>query len=608
MPYLFFFILLFNLSLFAIDIDEHSSDLPLLHQSSIFIDESSSLTLDDVKMKKFIKNNKKFIVFGYIPNHTPWIKFTLTNISNKNIEKILEYDNKEAETIIIYDGNRTMKGGMVYITKKQKSLTPSFRLSFEAHESRTFYIKIYSKNKPLRGQFTLWKEVDFITYDLEDKIYRFSLLSMIFVLFIYNLFILIFTKDKAYLYYVGYLISLIVIMLYYSGLLSLYIISPEWTRILLKAHASVIIIFMTFAILFTQEFLELKQFKLLNRLLTWGNYSLPIVAFLSYDNWFIPKYAGFYFLLIGILIIFSGFYALIKNIPQARYYVFGWSIILLGIALYSLEVLGVYYLKENHLSYVAETSFVLEALLFSIALAHRIDITNQEKSLSDKKFIAFQQEEKYRLESLVSKKTHDLACTIEAKELLYKELNHRIKNNFMMIISLLKLQISRSKLEETKESLKITQNRIKSISNLYEMLLLNREEINIDTVHYLQKIYNNITMGFPQKVKINYHISHSLDVNQLIYVGLVFNELITNSFKYAFNEDDMGIIDATLYSNDKKIFFIIKDNGKGFKERRKNSLGLTIVESLVEGQLQGQLSIDSTKGTTIFMNWKLNID
>jgi two-component sensor histidine kinase len=174
----------------------------------------------------------------------------------------------------------------------------------------------------------------------------------------------------------------------------------------------------------------------------------------------------------------------------------------------------------------------------------------------------------------------------------------------MMILSLLKLQISRSNLREIKDSLKVTENRIKSIANLYEMLLLNNEDININTEHYLKKIYTNIAMNFQKEIEIEYDITHNIELDSLIYVGLVFNELVTNSFKYAF-PDNTGKIFLTLKEEDNKIFLSIKDNGQGFKERRKNSLGLTIVETLIEGQLLGELTINSEDSTEVFMSWKV---
>jgi len=171
-----------------------------------------------------------------------------------------------------------------------------------------------------------------------------------------------------------------------------------------------------------------------------------------------------------------------------------------------------------------------------------------------------------------------------------------------MILSLIKLQISRSVLVETKESLKVTENRIKAISNLYEILIFNNENLNIDTADYLKKIYLNISMNFQKDINIKYDIQHNIELDSLIYVGLVFNELITNSFKYAFPTDE-GKIFLTLKKENNKILLSIKDNGQGFKERRKNSLGLTIVETLIEGQLLGELSIKSNNGTEVSMRW-----
>ena len=415
--------------------------------------------------------------------------------------------------------------------------------------------------------------------------------------------ILLFTRDKAYFYYVLYLFSLILLTNYYSGIISYYLLSPTLAIFATKLHTTAATIYLVFCVLFTQEFLKTKQFKTVDKLLNFSLYLLAVLGILSYDNWILDSNTATFLVIIGIIIVYSGFHALYKGVQEAKYYVLGWMLMLISFSLFAFQGLGLYSLKDYPLSYILETTFVVEALLFSIALAHKIKITNEEKSLIDAKLIAFQKEEKENLNILVEKKTNELKLSLNEKEILYKELNHRVKNNFMMILSLLKLQISRSKLIEIKNALRVTENRIRSIANLYEMLVLNNEDINIDTENYLKKIYKDINTNIKQGIEIEYDIQYNIEFDSLIYVGLVFNELITNSFKYAF-PDDKGKIFLTLKKENNRVFLNIQDNGQGFKKREKNSLGLTIVEILIEGQLSGELTIDSNNGTKVFMSWK----
>ena len=597
-----FFILFLTTSLNAIEIDANSSNLSILDKASIFIDKTNSLNIEEIKNQNFKPNNKINLNLGYKPNTSLWIKFTLHNKKNTLLKKILEFSYKQTESVTLYSEKKTLKGGFLHYKENRKSLKPSFLLKLNKNESKTYYLEVKAKIKPLRATITLWNELDFINYNLTDKMYRFILLSMIIVLLIYNAMILLFTKDKAYLYYVIYLFSLMLLTNYYSGILSYYLLSPSLAIWATKLHTTAATIYLVPCILFTQEFLKTAQFKTLHKLLTLSLYILAILGILSYDNWILNSNTTMFLILIGTLIVYSGFHALYHGVQEAKYYVLGWSLMLMSFSLFAFQGVGLYSLKDYPLTYILETTFVIEALLFSIALAHKIKITNEEKALTDAKLISFQEKEKEYLNTLVKEKTYALKHSLNEKELLYKELNHRVKNNFMMILSLIKLQISRTVLVETKESLKVTENRIKAISNLYEILIFNNENLNIDTADYLKKIYLNISMNFQKDINIKYDIQHNIELDSLIYVGLVFNELITNSFKYAFPTDE-GKIFLTLKKENNKILLSIKDNGQGFKERRKNSLGLTIVETLIEGQLLGELSIKSNNGTEVSMRW-----
>jgi two-component sensor histidine kinase len=592
-----------NKILFAIDIDENSSNLSLLDKSSIFIDSSQTLTLQDIKQKKFTEHKSIDINLGYQANKTLWIQFTLHNKSNKSIIKTLEFENEETEHIILYQANEVLRGGFFYYDENRRSLTPSFLISLKSNESKIYYIQTLAQIKPLKANITLWNEIDFVKYDMKDRIYRFMFVGIIFVLLLYNLMILVFTRDKAYLYYSFYLFALIFYSNYYSGMLSFYLLSSEGAIWAIKIHTVASVFFVFFCLLFTKEFLQTKQFKNLNKIINITMYTLPFIAIFSYDNLVFNSHSVTSLLLIGLLLVYSGFYALYKGVEEAKYYVIGWTVMLISLTLFGFQAFGIYNLKEYSLTYLPEIAFVLETLLFSMALAHRIKLNNEEKLTLNAKLIAFQESEKADLNRLVEEKTNDLKFLLNEKEILYKELNHRVKNNFMMILSLLKLQISRIKISETKNALKITENRIKSIANLYEMLVLDTQEININTQEYLENIYHNISLNFDKEVEIHYEIDYNIALNSLIYIGLVFNELVTNSFKYAFLTKK-GKIFVTVKKVKKIIYLSIIDNGIGFTRGRKNTLGLIIVETLIEGQLEGKLSINASLGTEVNISWK----
>jgi two-component sensor histidine kinase len=417
--------------------------------------------------------------------------------------------------------------------------------------------------------------------------------------------IFLFIKDKAYLYYIFYLISLILMNSYYSGFIPYYLLSAELASWSMKLHMIFISILFTFTILFTQEVLQTKKFIKLHKILNLILYLLPFTFILSYNSNVLNPYLLSLYISIGLFLIYTGLYTLFKDIYAAKYYVFAWSPLIIILIIFTLETAGLYTLNIN-LTYVSDLSFVLEALLFSIALAHRIKIANDQKALADAQLISYQEKEKKYLNTLVLKKTDDLEKALTVKELLYKELNHRIRNNFMIILSLLRLQISRTKIIHTKDSLKIMENRIKSISNLYQMMILNSENINVNTAKYLDRIAQDVKVSFKRRVRIEYDIEHNIEVDSLVYVGLIFNELISNSIKHAFTDNE-GKIFVTLKKENDNIYLKIKDNGKGFTQKEKKSLGSIIVETLVEEQLEGKLSINSNDGTEIMISWKEEI-
>ena len=206
------------------------------------------------------------------------------------------------------------------------------------------------------------------------------------------------------------------------------------------------------------------------------------------------------------------------------------------------------------------------------------------------------------MSELVKEKTKELTAAIEEKDLLYKELNHRVKNNLQMILSLIRLQIRKSDSAVTAEALNVTQNRVSSISNLYEVLYLQGEDQPLDTSAYFKNIVSSVQTGCTKDIDVVYDIRCSLNMDRLIYCGLIVNELVTNAYKHAF-KDEKGKIAVSLVEHENTYELTVKDNGVGFKQDNRPSLGLTIVRTLVEKQLFGAMQIKSDAGVNATISW-----
>ncbi|MGB3962058.1 MAG: 7TM diverse intracellular signaling domain-containing protein, partial [Sulfurimonas sp.] len=563
-------------------------------------DETNSLSKDEALKQDFLPNKEETLGFGFVPNKALWIRFRLKNNSQQQLHKILEYANATTEDVFFHEDNTVQLDGMWHITSTRHTLRPTFHIVLGPNEEKTFYIKSHSKISTLIAKLTLWEKDAFVAYENERKIYLFIFFAIICVLLLYNFMIYIFTRDKAYLYYILYLASVLFFQANYLGVAQLYLLSNAFAILITKASMIYISFLILTIVLFTREFLGTKRFKKLDFILKFYLFVTPFVAVLSYDNFLFDMNIIIFFIPLGVVVIFIALYTLYKGVKQARFYVLGWSFVVLSLIFINLRTIGLFDIT-HYFAYMNELVFILEALLFSIALAHRINILAQEKIEADDKLIAFQQEEQKRLETLVQQKTQALSSSLEEKELLYKELNHRVKNNLQMVLSLIKLQINKTELPQAKEELGITKNRINSIAKLYEILYLKKNLNHISTLDYFKTIVHPIEENFDKNVAIEYKIKQEIQQQDLIYCGLILNELVTNAFKYAFIKD--GVIMITTDKKDEKFVMQVQDNGVGMGTNAVDSLGMSIVDTLTKKQLGGELVVENNGGTDITIKW-----
>lgn len=197
-----------------------------------------------------------------------------------------------------------------------------------------------------------------------------------------------------------------------------------------------------------------------------------------------------------------------------------------------------------------------------------------------------------------------IEASLKEKEILLREIHHRVKNNLQIISSLLGLQSISIKNKAYLEMFKDSQNRINSISLIHDKLYRSKDLAEIDFKEYIKdlttKLYQTYA-GKGSRIKLILNIDNvTLGIDQAIPCGLIINELITNSFKHAFPQDRAGEIKISLRRIVEHIELIASDNGIGIPDRidfqKTQSLGLHLVTILVD-QLNGRIDLDRSGGT-----------
>ena len=201
--------------------------------------------------------------------------------------------------------------------------------------------------------------------------------------------------------------------------------------------------------------------------------------------------------------------------------------------------------------------------------------------------------------------------SLHEKEMLLKEIHHRVKNNLMVISSLLNLQSRYIKDEASKNIFKESQNRARSMALIHELLYKSTDLKRINFGNYIKTIASELFRMYVTDqsiIKLNLDIADVMvDINTAIPLGLIVNELISNSMKHAFPDGRSGIIDIIFKSDNGTYSLVVSDNGVGFSDekdfRDTDTLGLKIVNSLTE-QIDGTIRLDKINGTKFTIEFK----
>lgn len=214
---------------------------------------------------------------------------------------------------------------------------------------------------------------------------------------------------------------------------------------------------------------------------------------------------------------------------------------------------------------------------------------------------------------VIAKQKYIIENQLTEKDSLLKEIHHRVKNNLQMVSSLLSLQTKNTKSKAAIIALEEGKSRVKAMALIHQKLYQNEDLSVIEMQGYIESLVNSVQSVYKKGGhNINITIDAEgveLDIDRAIPFGLILNELVSNSFKYAFpNNDDNGKIYIHLRRNNTEGFFEYTDNGVGMDEESEDrvnaSMGIRLINRLVN-QLQSSLNTDKTaEGVRFWFNFK----
>lgn len=562
---------------------------------SYIVDTNSSFTFNSVKTEKFQPKKKHFVNLGITENPL-WIKIKL-QAKKSQAKAVLIVNAPFKDRIILSyklkDGTQIKDSlGIMYAQSKNKfnHYVPAFDLPIHNISNSEIYIKVTSR----------WSMFVPISIKTKEAFYKERVTSYfiaglliggLLLMAIYNLFLFFSTRDYGYLLYVLALLCSLLSQGYISGILIPYL-SPDSPEFSFRFPLITMAFTGIFSSWFTIHFLNIKQTsKLLFYLLLFAiSFSVfdIILELLHYD--FASRRVNIVLIIGTSLIIFScGLYSLLKGNKIAIYFTIAWTVYLFGMITFALKTTGIIP-HNNFTAHFMNFGICLEVVLLSFALGHKYLLIKIEKE-------KLEQQTKKELEKLVKIQTNKLETTLEEKEVLLKEIHHRVKNNLQIVMSILDLQVASIKDDKNKAILNQSKSRVYSMSLIHQKLYQSNNLAQININNYLTELFSHIHDSYfiPQQKTTTILVIEEINVSITIAIplGLIVNELLTNSFKYGLSEAKSGKIKMSLELKNKELILCISDTGPGFDIKKpkfelKESLGLFLVQSLTK-QLKGNI-------------------
>jgi two-component sensor histidine kinase len=608
--YYFILLLFLKTALFAnTNIEQH-----------YFIDKDARYTTKNIyeNRDKFSPLERFKSGFG-LQNRTIWLYVKCENNSDAFQSNIIEFPYPLLDYIEVLeyaDGalrDNYLTGDLTnFSTRKESSNMFVIPYELGANETKEFIFKVNSEGA-LNLKMNFYSKSDYFQeakYNLMNLgIYYGAVLIML----IYNLLLYFMIRERVYLYYVLFHFEYLFLQLGLNGLA----FEHFWPNT--PEINSYYILFMLalsnyLSIPFSMSFLNVKELH--KNIYTYFKFLKIIFILIMVLNFAAPynlvakAVALFSILSVGSLFV-SGIYILVKDkTVSAKFFVSAWSFLLVGVLLTEFQNVGILPISFLTL-YGTQIGAFIELGLLSLALAHRYNTVFVKLTKTEAELRILNEELELKVVERtknLDEKNRELNKEVNNKNVLLRELFHRVKNNLQIISGLLSLQSNRIEDKKTKEIFKDTIHRIKSMALIHEKMYQsdNLELVNIQ--EYVKSLIEE-TKSFIKGSDIRFSVACEnigLKIETAVPIGLILNEIITNLIKYAFDADAHNkLVSIKMYiDSDEKLIIKIKDNGRGIEfEGFKKGLGFKLIESLIRHQLKGDFKYFNENGLNYIMTF-----
>ena len=576
-----------------------------------YLDDNKNKTIEDIQNIDFNKSTSNMFTFGFITGNT-WFKLTIDNQS-QNRDFVFQLIEPYYQRVHFY----TQKNGvwekqsaglkLYEKNKNPKHLTPIFSFDIEPNTSKTIYLQ-FAPDKTTAGssfgRFAFSTKSYFHTKSiLSNYSFYFFMLGSMFIIIIFNFFLFVKFHDIIYFYYTMYLLFLSIYLTVYTGLIHHFGLALWYRELSLS-----IPLFILFFMMFSDRFLKLDFYlphihKLIKFIAWFLVLSLPYMLY-DYTHWI--KTIGLSTTLIVPIVLASAIYVVLKGHKEAKVYILGIVFYILSLIVLPLMTKGI--LPHNFLTHYAFSVFsYIEILFFSFVLVNRFYATQNDKIQLQDELLDIQKNNEKRLENKVKIRTQKVNQLLGEKEILIKEIYHRVKNNFQMVVSLIWIENESKQNNDEDNSLLELINRIKSMALIHQYLLGMDDYAEITAEQYISQINQEIENSYSEKLltidaKIDKFI---LSADQALALGIIINELLTNAVKHH-GSDETCVIEMSCLKQDNEVSLNIQDNGQGFDMKSKrNSFGLKLIKQFTKKLHVSKSEFTFERGTKYELTFKL---